>query len=354
MRTSGLRSAGVALAAAVLLGACRSDAGRVALADVVLDEVVAVGVVEGAAEQEFGDIVEVRASDDGSFFVLDGQAATVAWFDSAGGFVGGIRSRGAGPGELVRPLAMAVAEADQLAVLDPANARLSIYRMAAPALTYEQGVRGPWSNLAGGRNICGVAGRWYVRNPRDGFLIHEIDRAGEIVRSFEAADTVSTDEFGGFTPIVAPQKNAGSILCLPDRSMIVSLGVHSSRVRAFTLDGELVWESEPVDIRPIQFVVTPAGALRGEVDPDKGAHIGRSVSRWTPETVLVQYVRRLDEPVPEDRDFHGIESLELAIGSGEEVGRSDRLPLVADTKGRLVYSYENLPYPRARVLRRRR
>jgi hypothetical protein len=240
---------------------------------------------------------------------------------------------------------------DQLAVVDPGNARLSIYRLAADALSYETQVAGPWSSLGSGRNLCSIDGRWFIHNLRDGLLIHEVSDDGSVVRSFGAAVPTTRAEFGGFAEIAAPQRNAGSILCLPDRSLIVSLAAFDSHVRAYSPDGTLQWDAALPEVRPVRILAVDR-ALRSEYDAEQGSHIGRSVVRWSPESVLVQYSWSLRPGGPEDRDYHRLDSIELATTDGAIVGRTTALPLVVDTRGDIVYSFENLPFPRVRLLRR--
>jgi hypothetical protein len=181
-------------------------------------------------------------------------------------------------------------------------------------------------------------------------MIHVIDSAGTVVRSFQPEIPVSVDEFGPFTDVVRAQISGGHILCVADPAMIVSIESFSATVRAYTPEGELVWERQMGDIRPVRFRISEDGGLGLEDATEEGSHLGRSVVRWNDDSVLVQYA--VERPGPKEGDYHGIESIELALTTGEELGRSDALPLLGDTRDDLVYGFRNEPFPQIIVYRK--
>jgi len=82
--------------------------------------------------------------------------------------------------------------------------------------------------------------------------------------------------------------------------------------------------------------------------------MGQSIVPWTEHSLLAQYSLTWPEGTPvatQDRDFYAIESRELSITSGEELGRTVNLRLLVDERAGLFYSFEQIPYPRAVVLR---
>jgi hypothetical protein len=343
-----------ACALVATLSACAGDGDprSASLPDLAaLDTVAIVGVAEGPAEQVIGRIIDVAAAADGSFFVLDAQSSAVGWFGADGGYRGGITSRGQGPGELSRPTALAFM-GDRLAVMDPRNARLGLYRPGSQGIEYLHALSGSFSTLDAVRNLCGLDGRWYVRSRSDGMMIHAVDSTGVVLRSFQQEVPVDAETFGPFLDVVRPQISAGHIACMHEPPTVVSVETFTRVVRAYGPEGELRWERELEGIRPLRFEISERGGL-GLSDPlEEGSHAGRSIVGWNEESVLVQYAVELPGSIPEGQDYHGVVSIELSLATGEELGRTDALPLVAETAGDLVYAFENEPYPRVIVLRR--
>ncbi|MDT8368839.1 MAG: 6-bladed beta-propeller [Longimicrobiales bacterium] len=83
-----------------------------------------IGVVEGPAEEIFGDVRGVEADRDGTIYVLDHQAAEIRAFDADGRFVRTVASRGEGPGELDTPNGMVLVHDTLLWVQDPGGWRM--------------------------------------------------------------------------------------------------------------------------------------------------------------------------------------------------------------------------------------
>jgi len=73
----------------------------------------------------------VRATDDGHVYVLDAQAATVYILDSALQPLGSVGRRGRGPGELIQPSLLAVADDERVAVFDPGQSRFTVFEQGA-------------------------------------------------------------------------------------------------------------------------------------------------------------------------------------------------------------------------------
>lgn len=69
----------------------------------------------------------VRFGSDGRVYVLDSQAAVVYVFDETLEPIGTLGRRGEGPGEFLQPSLMA-ADAGRVAVYDPAQSRISVFR----------------------------------------------------------------------------------------------------------------------------------------------------------------------------------------------------------------------------------
>ncbi|MCY3601399.1 MAG: hypothetical protein OXN85_15635 [Gemmatimonadetes bacterium] len=98
-------------------GAAGLDSPDVSLAPSV-EEVYAVGVMDGAAWEMFGSVVGVAFDEDGSLFILDNDAGHIVVVGPGGEFERTISNKGEGPGELNQPLGLAVLGDGRIAVND--------------------------------------------------------------------------------------------------------------------------------------------------------------------------------------------------------------------------------------------
>lgn len=353
VRLGCLATIGVLGVGTTILSGCLDASADPPLTETELVEVVAVGVLDGDEREVFGEIADVRSASDASFLVLDRQVATLGWFDLEGGYRGGVRSQGSGPGELSQPIALGVSSSGRVVVLDPPNGRYSFYDLTADGLEYVSSSRG--MPTARG-SICTIGDRFFLRSAYQGYLIHEFDESGQILHSFEPIRTVPEEDFGPATAMVASQINDGHLACITDPSRIISMDTYLPYVRMYSLDGDRLWEAELSDFRPMEFRPVPQGGVVFDADPEAGAHIGRGVVRWTGRSVVVQYGVTWPQGTPmEEREgrFFAVESRELALSTGEEIARTDRLRHIVDQSNGLFYSFDELPFPRALVLQRR-
>ncbi|MDE2945203.1 MAG: 6-bladed beta-propeller [Gemmatimonadota bacterium] len=83
-----------------------------------VEDVYTVGVLDGAAWEMFGSVAGVAFGEDGSLFILDNGAGHVVVVDPSGEFVRTISNKGEGPGELNRPMGLAVLDDGRIAVND--------------------------------------------------------------------------------------------------------------------------------------------------------------------------------------------------------------------------------------------
>lgn len=92
-----------------------------------LREVLRIGSADGDGPDLFGQINGVQIGEDGSLYVLDGQASEVRVFGPDGVHLRTIGRQGQGPGELSRPLGIAFDPAGLLWVNNWGNARYTAY-----------------------------------------------------------------------------------------------------------------------------------------------------------------------------------------------------------------------------------
>ena len=96
-------------------------------AEATLVPEVSIGELEGPDEYLFGRIWSLAVDDDRNVYVFDEQAQHVRVFDAGGVYRRTLGSRGEGPGEFSRAVAIAVLPDGQLAVRDPGNMRVQVF-----------------------------------------------------------------------------------------------------------------------------------------------------------------------------------------------------------------------------------
>ena len=106
----------------------RTISGQVWPSDGRLESEVAIGVLDGAPEYQFGNILAIAVGGDGRMYVLDGHGPVVRMYAPDGSYAGDVGREGEGPGEYKRPDSGLVFLADgRLALRDPGNGRISIF-----------------------------------------------------------------------------------------------------------------------------------------------------------------------------------------------------------------------------------
>lgn len=85
------------------------------------------GRADGGGPEVFGMPAALEVDAYGRLYVLDAQAGQVRVFDASGRHVRSFGRQGAGPGELAQPMGMAMAGDSALWVVDPGNARFSVF-----------------------------------------------------------------------------------------------------------------------------------------------------------------------------------------------------------------------------------
>lgn len=104
----------------------RPDAGQAWL----FQETLRIGSLEGRGPDVFSSIAALQLDELGRIYILEAQAREVRVFDSTGVFVRAIGSTGRGPGELHTPIGMTWDRDSNLWIVDPGNARYTIFDTA--------------------------------------------------------------------------------------------------------------------------------------------------------------------------------------------------------------------------------
>jgi hypothetical protein len=123
-------------------------------------EEVRIGQESGRPEYMFTNITDVVVDGELNVYLTDSKAKLVWVYDSAGKYVRTIGRSGRGPGEYGEPLGLALLPSHEIAIADPANARIVIFSRKGQA-------RGAWkySNMFFTQNMIysDGDGRLYAR-----------------------------------------------------------------------------------------------------------------------------------------------------------------------------------------------
>jgi hypothetical protein len=121
------RATRIAALALVLPLACGDTAPDAAddVGELTLDPLATITATADA--RGFGRIADIEIGDDRAIYVLDALDRTVHVFDESGAPLRTFGGRGAGPGELERPAALAWGPGGRLWVVDTANGRFTVF-----------------------------------------------------------------------------------------------------------------------------------------------------------------------------------------------------------------------------------
>ena len=219
--------------------------------------VVQIGALDGDPAQVFSSVVDLDVAPDGSVFILDQMDQKLRWFDRDGHHRATVGREGRGPGEFLSPEVLTVTSDGRVHVVDNRNTCISVFRFHGSALEHEKEVRLPFPV----GDVCAIGTRLFVLGVSQPKLIHELDEAGRVVRSF--GEPVEPDEATkrGFAPAglrrLRQAYNGGHLAC-DARSNRVYLAHGHFLVRAFSADGRQLWRTRL------------AGANLGTVTPVNG------------------------------------------------------------------------------------
>jgi hypothetical protein len=127
-----------------------------------LERDLAIGVLDGRPEYQFGHIVDVDVGTEGEIYVLDRQAAEIRVFDEGGSYLFLLGGPGEGPGELSTqppgPRAVLASSSGDIFVPDQGNARVVRYGPAGEfrgsfSIRMEEGLAVAWFATPSGEYI---------------------------------------------------------------------------------------------------------------------------------------------------------------------------------------------------------
>ncbi len=324
------------------------------------DTILRIGVVHGDARQVFGSIRHVEVDDDGNVLILDDQSYGVSWFSPEGQYrdIGG--RDGEGPGEFRLPRGLAIGPAGRVYVLDAA-AKVAVFVLGEEGLALAREIRTSiWGSdiCIEGDNMVVLGRQMLSADAGDPpgipkAILHVKTLAGDSIRSFGAPLPVRlTADLEEYRYSLSARSNTGFVHCTGLGTVIVgsrSLGV----IRSFSVDGELIWQTELNGFSPLQWETVDRGprhkGFRAVVNPETGIlsrveAIGRMGDGRVAVTMLQSNSLWIN-------DWSHFVVVALDPNSGVELGRRVFEMIVAARVENRLYGFVNDPFPRVMVLR---
>lgn len=299
---------------------------------------VTIGALDEPACKVFGNVTDVSLDQEGRLFVLDAPDRSVKAFDRSGACLFSVGRHGSGPGELERPVAVAVSDESVLNVLDAGNGRIEKYNVS--------GDRGdplgavPLREFRGS-DFCFLDDRMFVAASQVERAIHEVDGDGQSVSAFGSLHS-STESVMGL--LASPEL----ILCHQDSESLLVAALHMPTVHVYTLQGEQVFSTELPDFSQAE-LLTDGGAVSGYRPSPEG--IDEPVAGVELEENLV--LLQSGTPVGQAGMFRGPRAAVLDIGTEQIEAMPDEMPHVFAAKGALLVAADHGEVPRLGIWMRR-
>jgi len=333
------------LAVVIVVAGCTSEVGTVGSSVWAGEEVLSVGVLDGAEDQVLGSVDDIRLGDAGDVFILDAQSHRLRRFDSGGNLLAAVGQEGDGPGDFSYPSAIALLGDSVVAVLNQAHQYLTLFETDSLSLVGTQPLPS-WF-----RDFCFIGDRMFALRLIDGHVIHEVDASGEVVASFGEAVPFPTDpeDTEGLGQRLAEHSGLGELLCHQATESILVLPHILPNLRSWSSDGDLNWE---VVLNP--YYQTRAGSTdRGHTlgaDPETGLATN-AVSLFSGDdgSVIAQLIDRSQgQPAGEETP----RSVLIDLNSREMIDLGEALPRTEFLREGVAYGWEEMPFPRvfARVI----
>ena len=180
----------------------RTIFGRVWESDQALVSEVSVGVLDGRAEYQFGDLRAIAADAEGRMFVYDAHVPVLRVYGPDGTWLRDIGREGEGPGEYKQPdSGLAILPDGRVAVRDPGNGRILVYSPDGEYLDYFR-IAGSFST--GQPLVPDTAGNlttYIIKNL--GAPVLEWERGLARYHPDGTVDTLTSPELGFETPVIS-------------------------------------------------------------------------------------------------------------------------------------------------------
>jgi 6-bladed beta-propeller protein len=301
---------------------------------------VRIGTLSDEDGHAFGLVRDAKLLFDDRVVVLDGRRQELSVFSREGRVLQLLGGPGRGPGEYLVPERLAMDE-EHLWVSDPANGRINVYGVDRSRVE----LVGSFSPDVIAMDICSIGGSLVVLGLFEGRILHVFKNSGEHIRSFGIPPPIpKVDE--RFRSLMTGSLTDGRLACVDDRIVVVHRNLPA--LTAFSIDGEVIWESEVADYRQMKIRQTEKGRISYDVEDETGTHhtafflMPVGTSRVVLQLGIIGRGARADE-------YQALDTRLISLEDGSEVGRTRAWPLLATIGNRLVVTYENQPFPQIAI-----
>lgn len=286
----------------------------------------------------FGDVRDVALDRALNVSIIDRAGDQVRAFSSSGQFLGAVGQPGRGPGDFSSPDQLYHDREHTLYVVDH---HLGVSRL-------DTGDRKPvflnrFASDWEPRDVCILDHRLFVSAWHEGHSLHEFTPDGKYLRSLAGGWSSDTSAFRR----ELANRSGVQLACDSLTWRIFMAGMDLGIVRAYDLDGTLLWERRLPDFKWRQTDFTVALVRLG------GDYLVAAVRRMrfgseSPSQTMA-HRRAGVMPLLTDREF---DLYLLSASTGEVLTRATKTPLIVDAQGDLAVAFEQDPFPRAYVVKR--
>jgi hypothetical protein len=270
----------------------------------------------------FTEVSDLFVDRYGGIYVLDALEKKAIRLDQSGQPVTDVGKEGNGPGELVSPEAITFCPAEKLWILDSANLRLSVFETSGNTLAFGRDVPIPFPAA----DFCMVGNNMFLLGLFRGHLLHTLSPRGEVVSSFDSADSYGLDVDG--------PRAYGSLLCDEPTDTVLVVPSSKEAIHAFSSSGELVWITKQSDLHLPKSDDTSSTA-QNLLDSKHGKAI--TLVTILPGIALVQVA----EDAPHGEIIH---SRFVSLSSGSDMGYRSDLPRILFARDGVAYAVVSAPH----------
>ena len=197
------------------------------------EPLLVVGSEDGRSGEQLSRIGGVAIDRYGRLIILDAGEHRMVVLGPTGARLQYLGRHGAGPGEFLSPMAIAVTTTGRLFVVDPQTSRLTEYNVAsADSVRYTK----DWPIPVRGYDVCTAGEKVFVLGESERRLIHEVAFANDraTLRSF--AEVRSHHPLAA-SPFVRPLLTHGRLACSPNGRFVGFAPTQLGEVRVLRTDG---------------------------------------------------------------------------------------------------------------------
>lgn len=268
MRTAGFAGAGRCLSLLICVAAgagCGPDreAGARTLAGlppVGSEPEVEFGLDPASDAGVLGGVADMAVDREGFVYLLDPVERRLVVFDPRGRLLDATEDATHRNPPLEHPVSVDLL-GDEVVVFDEGRRSLVFFRRGESELRHAG--EAPLELFA--RRMCVLDGQIFLLGYHEGRLIHEVNREGQLLRSFG-------DPFFSEPEILARGITSGLLTCVGGEDPLLLLAEERfARVRGYDVAGGVLrWSHEPDDFRAVEVAATPDGTGIVFSDPSDG------------------------------------------------------------------------------------